>query len=1339
MSSTFSKLPTPEAILLTALPSMVKGGTVMNIQFSAQSTSVLGVTKQSLYYSTDGGATFPNHLADFAASDTSYNWTVPKIDNSQVVLQLQVFDKLENSSTQRSPAFQILSTAPTLTVTPVTVLTNKSSQTFSGSCQNSYPVMASLVNSDGSTSQLQSNPCSCTTVAPAVCTWSYPASASQDGVYNYQFLESDPVGNQTIVTASWTRDTVPPNLTQTNLPATVLNNLNQAIYGGACETGLSVSITMNGSPLDQTMCANSKWSYTVTATTDGTRAYTFTQEDLATNVKTIGASWTRDTVPPNLTQTLAMATSASNLPSLSLGGACENGLPVVISATGPAGAITPTSVACTTTTWSYTFSPGADGQYAITLSQTDLATNKTTVSVSWLRDTTPPVITNGSFSLDAGAATTAVNYLSVNLKAADALSNITQFCLLYTIDPNPQDAPSPTSNCWTQVNNPSQPNLPLQKTLNLANFQYRIGYTPNTYYVYAWTEDAVGNVSLPASASIIFNPGQPPVVVNVIASQNDNVTLPLAQSETVIAQGTPVVVHWNITQAKNGLGSSPVSLYYTTDDSTYLPIAQSIPNAINGSCTLLNGLASGCAVWTSTVATNSYFKIRVAVIDNNGMITTTGSNFLNSNGILNVAGNTDNGIGGSATAAIFQNERSSYLNPDPNTFVATKDGQIFFRDITKGLLWIRPTDGVVNLLMPYVPSASNTTTGAITIGTTPLKFPAKIALDYSNGLLIWDYDRIRRLDLTTLSITTLIGGGTSTADGVSPLNVKFTAQNSFNENEKNLVLVPLPNGDVIFTSDTYQSINSRIRYYSVANDAVTSITMSGTGHGPNGYSEPGAATENLLTCSTTVDGVVHPCSIESFGVAYGSNSAITTLQAQISHALVGDTYKPIANLTPSGVNAGQSLAPHPAIAGSADLSHYRVTGRNGIMYAIDKKLGTLYQFNAAGNAWIRIAGTGVPGTCNDGTAALMCQIQPTDLFVDGSNNIFFIDRGRVRTLDQNQLVVTVYGQSFFFGDNGLAMSARFNFVPSLQRINDGRLDALDSVESRIREFAPGGNITTIAGNGTLALPNTTTAANNQPYEVASAGRQQTVFSVNPVTGDILSNLGDSVAELNRSTGYWSYILKTIPDTDYCFPNVVGFDGSNLFVHSGYFDGSTNATSDGRLRLISLTGSLTEVAGVVGPTSSIICPDGTTNSTCTLPSPCNNTIAQATYDSVGARWLLLDPGQNTIRQMDPTGTIAVGTAATLAKTANSFAYVTTTTPNADPTQPPVTTETIYYCAGNGIIYAHTAAGDTALPWAISSLACTGNSLISDGNGNLYFPYTQNGLSGIGQYVLPAASH
>jgi sugar lactone lactonase YvrE len=152
--------------------------------------------------------------------------------------------------------------------------------------------------------------------------------------------------------------------------------------------------------------------------------------------------------------------------------------------------------------------------------------------------------------------------------------------------------------------------------------------------------------------------------------------------------------------------------------------------------------------------------------------------------------------------------------------------------------------------------------------------------------------------------------------------------------------------------------------------------------------------------------------------------------------------------------------------------------------AADAK-GDLYVFDCA-NARVRvvrpdgtiatIAGTGQFGFSGDGGPATSAQLKPqcgandpAGLAVDAAGDVFVADTGnnRVRMINPAGIITTVAGTgvSAFGGDGGPATAAQLSDPTGLAVSPQGTLYIADANNHRVRAVAPGGTITTVAGNG----------------------------------------------------------------------------------------------------------------------------------------------------------------------------------------------------------------------------------------------------------------------------------
>lgn len=1242
---------------------------------------------------------------------------------------------LAGNSTTISTSFVRDNTAPSLTQTVASPVTNNlNTVTWSGSCEAG--VFIQVTGADSAN-------ISCTSSV-----WTYTTQAqTTDANRTYTFTQTDGAGNSTTVSTQWVRDSIGPDLTFTS-GSSKTSASNTVTFAGGCEAGRT--ITVAGTDSASFNCVGSVWTYsTMEQTTDGTRAYTFSQSDTTGNLTTITGSWTRNTQGPSLTlSTVSPVLNSAN--NATFTGGCDNSISINVS-----GAETKT-INCQNGTWTFLSSnQTTDSTRTFTFSQKNSLGVSTTVSGQWIRDTTPPQFVANQFSLNNGASSAPNRFISVALKATDASSKITHFCLKY--DSN--TAPTVNDACWTAVNAPS-PGLVPAPSLTIAHFTFAVGLADSIYTIYAWVRDELNNISTLSNnngttgldkAQITISPGTPPSISGIIVANTNTPSTPATKSESTFTAGQNVFIKWKATDDTN-LPSNPVKLYFSVDDINWTLITNSpLSNSAGAGCTI-NANQTGCYQWTAPVA--SFFRVRVLITDANQFTAQASSLPMNAGTLRVIAGNTDPGLGGSSKTAMFFNDMTGNARfPDVNTLVVTNEGRIFFRDYKVGILEVSPTDGRQTLFL----KTTGTSTGdGGPIANATLKNPVKINIDFQNRLIIYDYDRIRRVDLNVNppTISTIIGGGTSTDDTINdPLSLKMTEM-MWGTNERNFRLRHLltlsPNGDIYFRSDNnfpgfpFVATDRRIRVYRAnasPSPKIESIYLGGLSGSTGAYNYPNL---DLATCG-------------SGNVAIGFNN--TTGHINYIHYLVAVYNNTDNTQCLSGTDSigdftvklnpttFQSQGPHiDTPGGRINIS---VTGHNGKVYSFSRELGTIYRFDpdlsgATGGTYVQIVGTGTPGSCMDGTPALDCKIVPIDVYVTSDNQVYFMDRGLVRTITSNGTIATIAGQNASFGDGGPATEARFALANSvdIHRSGGNKVVIYDGVSAKIREFTIDGNIATIAGNGTSSTPDFTALATQQGL-LSNGNHRWDMMVTNRTTGEVFAEVNPynpAISKLNRTTGVWERIFGQ-GAIDYVqndgnnasnsgFPHGIasgpipfGISSTDLLVTANRPSPTVlSAWADIMYKKISLTNwGQSHFAGIAeNPASGSFCIDGTPISTCSVHAD-DNSMIRAHYDATNARWLIGWQGWNAVMTFKPGGTKETLVSG-LPRTIISFAFNDVT-------------QTLYYCGDDGRVYKKvlSTGAHSALDWPMTSMSCTGASMVFDEVRNvLVFPFTQNGLFGVAEH-------
>ena len=928
-----------------------------------------------------------------------------------------------------------------------------------------------------------------------------------------------------------------------------------------------------------------------------------------------------------------------------------------------------------------------------------------------------------SLGINGGAGSTNSNNLKIDFSglSPDMASNITHFCLKYTTTGVAPADPTASDSCWTPVNFPS-PGIQPATNISFSDYYYSIGFTPGTYTVYGWVKNGVGYMSALVNGgtgsdhydfrTIDFNPGSPPVLINVFATNSDSPAVPPSTTDLIISGGSDVYIKWKLTD-ELALPATPLSLYYTTDEVNFVLIANNIANTAGAGCSIDGVNSTGCFKWTAGSPTSSYYKIRIKATDSSDLNAFLSSEPINMGLFKFLAGTTDPGLGGSAASAVMFATPGG-IGSASQTFVVRDNGMMFLCD-DRGLMYVDPSDGNYKLFLPYT---GVRTDGAISGASLKVK-PFKIALDYQDRLLIYDHDFIRRVDFTTNQITTIIGGGAFTSSGTLASDFDLVSPG----NNVSLLFTPLPNGDLWFQTGPdinvpNRSSGTKIRIYKASDNRIYTLVPTGVGSLEDGAFDPSG----------------YP--LYNMGISFNPiSSAVTAIRSRAVIPTVGGHTPRSTNYHPV---TGVATAPHIPFFGywTDDAT---ITSRNGEMYAVDRfGLNGIFKYNSGTNSWDRMLGAGPKGQCPDGTPALSCNVEVTDAYINTQNQIFFMDRNRIRTIDGSGNVLTLFGQSLAFGDGGFAASARVSDVYWMDRTDNGKIAFVDNKEFVMREFAPDGIINKIAGNGADQAANNVTPAATQGITPNYWGGMYPMVA-DPTNGTIYyTRDGGLISKLDRSTGVWVDVAggggthytaadgqpgNQIAMAGYPM-GPFGFNGTQVLRHFHEWNGSTNVNAFIKSYNVS-DGTQSALAGITGFVGGSIydCADGTNLTTCAIQSN-HSPLSKAHWDGANNRWLLHQIWSQRIRTATPGGNW--GTLLDLPRGVSTFTHVMK-----------AGVPYLYYCDGSRIYkYNLNTATETALFWPSSTINCYGYSMVwHPTRQSIIFSIKQNGLGAIAEIVDP----
>lgn len=994
--------------------------------------------------------------------------------------------------------------------------------------------------------------------------------------------------------------------------------------------------------------------------------------------------------------------------------------------------------------FSYTWNPVSSwniNNARVRITGADANTYSTTeTSANFVVDSTAPTVSFISINSGAGNTTSRAVVLDAT-GADDALTNITSFCFKYDTTATPLS----TDGCWIPVTS-TPPNLVPATTLNLISYPFQLPPIFGAHNFYVWLKNEAGLISTLTNSgagtvgvdlsSIVYTPTTPPTIINAISSSTDTPSTPASSTDLTVASGNTVYIKWTASDDM-ALPATPISIYYTLDDITYTLVATNISNSANAGCTL-TGAATGCYTWVNGSPTNAYFKIRVRVTDSDTNTAQTSSAALNISTQLNVlAGNTDPGTDGSASAAIFANQTSAPAIADPKSLVVSSTGIIYFLDYRRGLLKVDPNTGNQTIVIPETGVRSG---DGGPINSATLKDPIAIVIDYQDNVYIWDDSRIRKIDFLANTINVLIGGGASTA--TTPIAAtSLSIHSTFADwNDYRVLMVPLPNGDLILRTDDPAApilTNHRYRVYRGGTGLVETLFSI------SGNRDMTSAGQDVTLCRAYFSGF-------SFNMITSAITDVLVGFAEMNNGAcpgLGNTlYLSTADPT-TGVLQAAPYPSNPVTGVFSQMSKLVLNnGLDGKIYAVSRSDNYIYRYNVATKDWTNLVGNGTRGSCTDGTLATACAIDPLDVFVTQNATLYFVDRGKIRMVDPiSNKVYTLYGQPFNFGDGGIPLSARFNTVGNVKLWNSAGTDkfiVFDSVELRFREFSENGTISTIAGDGSEGAPNTTSAASAQVIGSATATAGWLNFLVDPTNGNIWYNRGLALAYLNRTTDRW---VDFVGNGSTHYASADGLTGANIKWNGSYYPYMIDFDSSGNILAGSYTYGIpstnnfikaydkttsvqSHVVGNAIMTSDYsICVNGNNDLTCDLPLQHSILSIWDTYTNT----LLLAGSSGSSTADIKKVNIGIGTVTTyktLPRTVNSLAYYR---------DAGLTVEKFYYCK-NGTLYKYNnlTSTENVITFPEPNMICSDQGIFySSSRGSLIVGVKKNGLGAVVEIFNP----
>jgi uncharacterized protein (TIGR03437 family) len=394
--------------------------------------------------------------------------------------------------------------------------------------------------------------------------------------------------------------------------------------------------------------------------------------------------------------------------------------------------------------------------------------------------------------------------------------------------------------------------------------------------------------------------------------------------------------------------------------------------------------------------------------------------------ITTIAGNGGNmlGDGGQATNAALDRPIGIALDSAGNLYIADS-GNNRIRKLSGGIITTVAGNGTAGFSgdMGLATSAS-------------ISFPKGVAVDSNGNIYIGDAlnERIRKVSGGI--ITTIGGNGLFKVSGDGGPSTSATLESPAG--------VTVDSSGNIYIADTG---NNRIR--KVSGGLITTIVGSEAG-----FSGDGAA-----AISATLYGP-HAIAVDSAGNLYIADSYNSRIRKVSNGSIVTVAGNGVADSTGDG-----GLATNAAIKSPVGVA----VDSAGNLYITDKDS---HRIRKVSNGIITtVAGNGSPGFSGDGGPATNASLnQPYGIAVDSAGSLYIADvnNSRIRKVSGG-IITTVAGNGVagFAGDGGAATNAALN--PSGVAVDSvGNIYSFEIASGRIRKVS-GGNITTVAGNGTFGF------------------------------------------------------------------------------------------------------------------------------------------------------------------------------------------------------------------------------------------------------------------------------
>ncbi|OJJ23432.1 hypothetical protein BKI52_03465 [marine bacterium AO1-C] len=403
--------------------------------------------------------------------------------------------------------------------------------------------------------------------------------------------------------------------------------------------------------------------------------------------------------------------------------------------------------------------------------------------------------------------------------------------------------------------------------------------------------------------------------------------------------------------------------------------------------------------------------------------------------VTTIAGTGASGFSGDHGPAV-----GAQLN-SPKGLAIDTDGNIYIADENNRRIRKINTSGIITTIAGTGAFGDSGDGGQAT--SAQFKSVDDIAVHGSNLYIVDDNsDRVRKIDLSTGTISNFAGGGSTSANGIAATSARLNQ----------------PSGVATDASGNLYITESSGRLVRKVN-AGTGIITTVAGNGSSGHTgDGGSATSASVDIPTGV-------AVDAAGNIY--------IKEELYIRKVDATTGNISTLTGNG-NNGYAVA-FTGDGGPANQAQFYqqigvATDAAGNVYVADTYNHRVRKIDAATGNISTIAGNGTANSSGDGGQAVSAQINgPYGVATDAAGNIYIAEGfgHRVRKINTSGVITTIAGtgSAGYSGDGGSATSATLSTPQDMVIDATGNLYILDYSNRRIRKVSTSGTITTIVGTG----------------------------------------------------------------------------------------------------------------------------------------------------------------------------------------------------------------------------------------------------------------------------------